>query len=363
MTVFNKNNENWKSGDYPLFLGEKLGLYDSVNRPYVKLYELYEIQKSVDWSHNEVDLSKARADFKVCSKSEYEAMLLTIAYQWEADSMATRGLAPLLAPFCSNSEFWTGAVRITDVENLHALTYSEIVRQCVPNPDEVINLVYGTESVLDRASVIKDVFDDFQLHSGLEAAGRRELSEIELQVKIIEFLTANYALESIEFMASFAVTFNLGERGLFLPIVQLVGKIAVDEQIHYRFIKETLKILMNDPKWSKAFNIARPSLKSILDDVVRTEVEWSEFLMAEGRTLVGLNKTLLDEWVYYRAKMVYDWLGVEFDLPVIESTPLKWMDKYLDINSTQVAPQEITQTNYQLNSMANDLTDDDVFEL
>jgi len=42
LEVFNVNNKGYVTGKYPLFLGERLGLYDSVNVAYPDIEELYQ---------------------------------------------------------------------------------------------------------------------------------------------------------------------------------------------------------------------------------------------------------------------------------------------------------------------------------
>ena len=363
MTVFNRENSGWKTKKYPLFLGEELGVYDAVNQPYPRLFELYKLQKSMDWSEDEVDLSKARADMKTCNKSEYEAMLLTLGYQLELDSIASRSVAPLIAPFVTNSELWTLLMKISEIENLHSLTYSEIIRQCLPNPDELFEIVTDTDQITSRATTVHRVFDDFKKISGLKTAGSLDISKNEQRKHILKFMVALYALEGVEFMASFAVTFNLAERGMFIPIAQLVQKIANDEMVHYTSDREVLKILMSDPEWAESFKEVKEDAKKILDEVIEQEFAWSEFLFSGDRQLTGLNKTLLDEWVLYRANPLYKFLDLQYDYETISENPLMWMDNWLDQNKQQSAPQEMSVTNYQLNSVKNDIQDDFEFEL
>ena len=45
MALFNTENTAHKTGDYPLFLGQQMGMYDSINKKYPKLFDLYKKQK------------------------------------------------------------------------------------------------------------------------------------------------------------------------------------------------------------------------------------------------------------------------------------------------------------------------------
>lgn len=46
MAVFNAENTAHKTGDYPLFLGQQMGMYDSINKKYPQLFELYKNKKN-----------------------------------------------------------------------------------------------------------------------------------------------------------------------------------------------------------------------------------------------------------------------------------------------------------------------------
>ena len=101
-TVFNYDKTDYQKP--LLLLGQRPGLFDTVNRHYPEIWKLYKAQKSLDWDENEFDYSSCNADFKSCSRSTYDMMIKTLAWQWEADSVASRAIAPVLAPFITSSE-------------------------------------------------------------------------------------------------------------------------------------------------------------------------------------------------------------------------------------------------------------------
>lgn len=233
-SVFNANNSSWRTGDYPLVLGQPLGLYDSINTPYPELFDLYKLQKSMDWSEDEVNLEQSRLDLLSCSKNNYDIMLKTLAFQWELDSVASRAIAPLFAPFITNSELWVMLAKQTEIENLHALTYSEIIRQCIADPQEVFKEVMLNDNVLERSDTVIKVFDELKLLGGRYNAGmidmRNPQEVLKIKQTLLKGFVALYCLEKIEFMSSFACTFALAEQNIFQGIAKLVQKIAQDEQ-------------------------------------------------------------------------------------------------------------------------------------
>lgn len=57
-------------------------------------------------------------------------MIKNLSFQWENDSLA-KSIITLFAPFLSNNEACAMMMKQSEMEVLHALTYSEIIRQCI----------------------------------------------------------------------------------------------------------------------------------------------------------------------------------------------------------------------------------------
>lgn len=360
MTTFNEKNTAWKTGDYPLFLGQKMALYDSINTAYPRLFELYKLLKSIDWDEQEVNLEKSRLDLTRCNKSTYDIMIKNLAFQWELDSVASRAIAPLLAPFVSNSEYWAMICKQSENEILHSLTYSEIIRQCLSDPQEVFAEVMQNNQVIKRSSKVIEVFDRIQRIGAEYQLGLVKDQKL-LRHAIVLTIVALLSLESIEFMASFAATFAIAEQGLFQGIAKLVQKIAQDEQVHMMMDSETVRIL-SQTGWEEDFRECLPEIQNIIDQVVEQERSWNVYLFSENRSIVGLNQQLLDEWVFWNAQKVYGFLGLKAPFPTVREDPLPWMANWLNIDSMQNAMQEIDGNNYCLNMVSNDLPEEEVLD-
>ena len=110
-------NETRTASDYmqdaPLFLGKKPGLFNTVYKPYPKIWGLYKKMKSLEWSESEFDYSQCLTDFKTCPKEVSDIMIRTLAWQWEADSVASRAIAPVLAPFITDSSLWAAWLAVS----------------------------------------------------------------------------------------------------------------------------------------------------------------------------------------------------------------------------------------------------------
>ena len=360
--VLNIGNTGWKTGKYDLFLGEELGLHDSINRPYPKLFELFKRLKSLDWAEDEIELEKSRLDFLSCDKNSYDVMIKTLSFQYEADSLASRSIISLFAPFISNSDLSQMMLKWSENEALHALTYSEIIRQCIPNPDEIFEEIVSDKNITERSRIIAENFSKLKTLGAKYTLDRNSVDRREVQRTILLSLSALYCLEALEFMASFSCTFSLAERDLFEGVASLVQKIMIDETIHTKMDEAILDILLADAEWLSVYEEIKPEVQELVDSVYRQELSWSEYIFEDGRSILGLTTPLLKDWVTYKANVIYNKLDLVKPFTEVKDNPLKWMDKWEDIDSNQQAAQEASLNNYRLNSVVDDTQEEIIFD-
>lgn len=354
MALFNTDNTAHKTGEYPIFLGQPMGLYDSVTQVYPSLMDLYQKQKAQDWSHDEFDFTQSRQDFKTCPPSVHDIALETIMWQWEADSVAAQSIFALLSPFITNSEAFAMIQKQSEIEVTHALTYSEIIRNCNPAPREVIAKIMNNQDVLKRTDSIVRYMRDLEV---LGAHYRLDKDSVDPEVArrtILRALFALLGLEGIEFIASFACTFALAEQQWFMGVAQAVQKIMLDEMLHTQMDLEIVTILLKDDDWRESFEAIKGELKEILDEVISQEKAWSEYIFSDGRAIVGLNENLLMEWVHWNSAPLYDFFQIKRDFSTPSRDPLPWMYTWMNPGSQQNANQEQTNGDYQLNSTKDD---------
>ena len=356
INVFNKNTTAHKTGKYPIFGGEEPALYDSINQPYPKFFDLMEQLKQIDWSQDDIDLTETRMDLLRCPKELRELMLFNLAYQWSLDSIAT-SIPTLLAPFVTNSEYGHVISRIGENEMLHAVCYSNIVRQCVPDPQEVFDMVYEHEEVLERSSIIGEVLGTLKKRGAEFTLGLKSFEEC--KTAVIEGLVAIYALERISFMSSFACTFALAEQEYFVGGARLVQKILQDEMIHFETQRYALEILQEDDNFKEVFVNNKQRHSDIINGVVNQETSWNKYLFSGGRNLVGLNEGLLNDWTRYNAQEVCDNLNLKPNFRVTKKSPLPWFEAdWMEINNHQNASMESDPTNYTVNAISREVSGD-----
>lgn len=345
-TKFNAENTGYKTG-YPLFLGQELGVVDTINIQYPQLEDLYQKQLSQIWNEHEVGLEQDRMDMLSVPEHTRDLMVKTIMFQTSADSCACRSIVEILGKYISNSELLNMVTVQTFFEVIHARTYSHIIKQTFTDPSEMLEQLYNEANVLRRLEPIVKAFDEITNLSD-------NATDKQKRQAIIKTMVALFALEAISFMASFAVTFAITESGVFQGIGQLVTLICKDEVLHGRMDYEVLNILKEDPEWNMELIFLSEEIKEILDSVVKQEESWTKYLFSEGRQVIGLGEGLLKEYVYFMSKPLYDCLGVDFDFPVVASNPLPYMDKYIDSTLMMALPQEIQITSYKIGAVKDD---------
>lgn len=356
---------NFSKNDYeqtPLIFGTTMGLMDTLHRPYPEIWDLYKKMKSMDWDEQEfaADFMSCRTDFATCDKTVYDMMIINLAYQWEADSTASRAIISTLAPIISSTDLWTAWQRISDNESVHAATYSEIVRCGFEDTSTVMQEILNIQQAQKRLTIIVDVFEQ-AYEASLQYALDRVYSQ-ELYDKIFMFVVALYCLERIQFMASFAITFAIAQTGLFMPIGKAVQKICIDEYfVHAPFDQAVLNRLMQTEEGLMAFNRNRDKIKKLIDDVVQSEYDWLEFAFSEGRELTGVDIESLNKWVLWNAKPVYEFFSFSLPTDTPTKSPLHFMDDWINISKVQGAPQEQKLGSYLLGGFIRD-TDNLVFD-
>lgn len=339
----------------PLFFGSDPGLFNTLNKPYPKIWSLYKTMKSLDWSEDEFDYTQCNIDFKNCPKAVSDMMIRTLAWQWEADSVASKSVAPLLAPFISDSSLWAAWQRISDNEVLHAATYSEIVRMSFDNPESVMTDILAVKESISRMDTVNEVFSNLFQASHRYALGNMSVEEAYDHVFMA--VVALLILERIQFMSSFSVTFTICSSNWFQPVGKAVQKIAQDElEVHAELDKEVIRTELATDRGRNAYDRLKPKIKKLLDEVVAAEMIWTEYLFSEGRELVGANCPMIKNWVLFNARDVYKFLNIDSDHKFPKTNPMPHLENWLNIGKTQAAPQEQDNNAYKVNTVIRDDT-------
>ena len=354
-SVLNDNIFNVKR-DYnanPLFLGESSGLVDSINKRYPKIWSLYKKLKSLDWDENEFDFSACNTEFKKCSKSVYDIMIRTLAWQWEADSVVARKILGILSSFITSDELYAAMTEVCKNEIVHALTYSEIVRVSFDNPDSVMEDILKETEPLQRLKTVTDSINEAYLISHKYALGEIDNNQETYNAVFMLFCTL-LVLERIQFMSSFAVTFSMADAGMFVPIANAVQKICQDEfEIHCKIDLEVINNELKTERGMVAFTQCRDKIQSMIDEVVESELVFADWLFSNGRELVGITPELLKQNALFNAKPVYDLFFLDSKYTLPDKNPMPFLEHWININSIQASPQEERDGAYMVGAVIN----------
>ena len=347
MSKFNKDNKGHLQG-YPLFLGEPLGVLDTINVQYPQLEDLYQEQLAQLWNEFEVDLTHDRLDMVNAPPGVVDLMVKTIMWQTVADSVASRSIVETMGEFITNGELMNLATIWSFFEVIHARTYSHIIKQTFIEPNDLLKEIYANSEVLSRSDVIVNAFDR------LAAVDVKDTEAVRRALLLA--LIALFTLESIAFMASFATTFAIVEKGWFQGIGKLVGLICRDEVLHTRNASTVVKLVLEDPEWFSTLYSCKEEVKELLDCVVENEVKWANYAFSEGREVSGLNATILSDYVYHMAAPVYRLFGEE-PLKEVPVNPIPYITKYIDTSKMQTANMELQNSSYLIGTIEDDTQD------
>lgn len=351
---------NTQKTDYAvprLFFGQEAGLLDSIHKYYPKLWSLFKKLRKQDWDEEEFDFSVCKEEFQTCPPHVYSRMIDTITWQWEGDTMASRAIAAIMAPFCSATEVWVPYVRINDNENVHGLTYSDIVKGSFDNPDEVLESLLAKVEPMRRLETIGKVFADTYKVSHKWALREIPLNQ-DLHNQLYMFLVAMFLLERVQFMASFAETFDICRKGYFPPIRAAVEKIAMDEfEIHAQFGMEVLKVVLATEEGIRFYDQCRPQIVGMINELRESEVTWLKHLRRDGDHEGFMTYDESVAWLDMNTTAAATFLGIredELGFKYVTKNPIPWIKSHLNISDNQASPQEEDANSYMVNILKRD---------
>ncbi|QXV85131.1 ribonucleoside diphosphate reductase beta subunit [Escherichia phage TrudiGerster] len=346
-------NLNWNPDSEELFLGDALGVADYVRVAHPELERLALLQRSQFWTETEISLESDKKQWPNLPREIQEITLLNLAWQVQTDSFISRAPEAAVLPLVSRPELEGMLKQWSYFEDLHSRAYSNIIRNVLTDPAEFIDSVTKNQEAFARIADSVELFDElYQLgqyfiavrdHRGDNTYPETEFPEVkrETQAKLLDAYFAIYGLEAMQFYASFACTFALAENDILQGIAKNLQLIAKDEALHTQMSKAVIQIMFQQFD-QDLIDEALAKAPAQLLKTLQTEINWGHFIF-KGRSLIGLNAELLEEYLYFVGRNAFMHIGVEWpsNLPVITKNPIPWIMNWLDTTSLQPAPQEI----------------------
>ena len=352
------NAEKGDYGDSRLFLGEPRGLLDTVNDPHPKLWGFWRSLRGLDWDTNEFDFSPCLLEFKTNDKEEMgvaQAMIQNLGWQWEGDTVAANSIMAVGNHFVTSSALKVVWDQIVANENLHATTYSEIVRYSFDAPNDVLNQVLGIKEAMARMDTISRVMGECYRVGLKVSLGMIDRESEEAYRAAFMFTVCLFLLERVHFMGSFAVTGAIAQTGYFMPICQAVQRIAQDEaEIHVNVGKYVIQYEMSTPRGRACWKENRQLIDDMMLEVRASEMRWRNFQRDSGSIVPGVGWDEIGSYINFNCADAMDVLERPVDFKAPLEMPLPYMTKWLDVAATQASPQEQDNGQYRVNNVRHD---------
>jgi len=322
---------------------------------YQKLQKIEQTARGFFWVPEEVSLTKDANDFKDSSDTVRHIFTSNLLRQTALDSLQGRGPAQVFTPCVSLPELEALMYNWSFFEtNIHSRSYSHIIRNIYNVPKEVFNTIHDTKEIVDMASSVGKYYDNLHVINCRKEVG--ELVTDEEHIKSIWLaLHASYALEAFRFMVSFATSLAMVENKIFIGNGNIISLILQDELLHKEWTAWIInQVIKEDPRFAKVKQECEQEVYQIYMDVIREEKEWADYLFNKG-PVIGLNATVLKDFVDYTAKGALADIGIKYQSLAPKSTPIPWFNKHSDTSKKQTALQENESTNYVIGVMSDAL--------
>lgn len=350
-----------------VFLPAPAGALNTIVISHPYLWKLYKRLRSLDWDANEFDHSRSKSEFNTASEADIYKIVITILWQWEADSTASRVITEIVNAFWPGTELSAIAQRIAENESLHSHSYSEIVKNCFEDYNDMLVKLRKEIEPLKRLANVARMFGECLQTANDVRSGIIKMDDPRVYRTKLLFFGSMIILERIQFMSSFGVTFTYGDRGSWNSIAKTVQKIAVDElSVHVRNWKYCFRNESRLPEYQAIVPGVYKTLKAIIGEVLASELSNCDLIFKDAPSITHKSKApvtieMMKQFVRYSAQNVMDFFDFELPFTRIEVNPLPLMDKWTDINSVQTSPQEELTGNYLLGGFINNLVDGEAY--
>lgn len=349
-TIFNRDRTYT---DYQrMYFNQNHGLIDSINVQHEEIWKKYDQLVLQDWKATEHDFASCRQEFADLDRNQYDTAMLTLAWQWEADSVAAHSVMPIVSLYNPCEPLFVAYQRIGDNEAIHGLTYARIQKQAFFDSVAAMDRVLKLKESFQRLNKVAEVFARAKYFGHMYQLGLIKETDYQLREALFLFHVALYCLERVQFISSFSITHSMSEAGMLVPITVAVRKIATDEyNIHVPVGRYVLLEMIARDFGAEVMVKSRDKVLAVFKEIYDAEVAWTKFTFSEGRELPGTNARRVIEQVTHCGTDVSALLGfseAEVGFDFIVKNPHPSFQRWIDINATQTSPQEARPDNYLL---------------
>jgi ribonucleoside-diphosphate reductase beta chain len=327
---------------------------------YKKITDFETTARGFFWVPEEISLTKDANDFKEASDAVKHIFTSNLLRQTALDSLQGRAPSQVFTPVVSLPELEALIYNWSFFEtNIHSRSYSHIIRNIYSVPKDVFNTIHDTKEIVDMASSVGNYYDALHKVNCRKELGE-DVNEKEHIKAIYMALHASYALEAFRFMVSFATSLAMVENKIFIGNGNIISLILQDELLHKGWTAYLInQVVKEDSRFAQVKSECEVEVYQLYMDVIREEKDWADYLFKMG-PVIGLNATVLRDFVDYTAVGALKEIGIRYNSPAPKSTPIPWFNKHSDTSKKQSALQETESTNYVIGVMSESLNYDDL---
>jgi len=327
---------------------------------YKKIADFETTARGFFWVPEEVSLTKDANDFKEASDAVKHIFTSNLLRQTALDSLQGRAPSQVFTPVVSLPELEALIYNWSFFEtNIHSRSYSHIIRNIYNVPKDVFNTIHDTKEIVDMASSVGRYYDELHKVNCRKELGQ-DVNEKEHIKAIYMALHASYALEAFRFMVSFATSLAMVENKIFIGNGNIISLILQDELLHKGWTAYLInQVVKEDSRFAQVKSECEAEVYQLYMDVIREEKDWADYLFKMG-PVIGLNATVLKDFVDYTATGALKEIGIRYNNPAPKTTPIPWFNKHSDTSKKQTALQENESTNYVIGVMTDSIEYNDL---
>jgi len=327
---------------------------------YKKIADFETTARGFFWVPEEISLTKDANDFKDASDAVKHIFTSNLLRQTALDSLQGRAPSQVFTPVVSLPELEALIYNWSFFEtNIHSRSYSHIIRNIYNVPKDVFNTIHDTKEIIDMASSVGNYYE------ALHVINCRKELDLDVNEKehikaIYMALHASYALEAFRFMVSFATSLAMVENKIFIGNGNIISLILQDELLHKGWTAYLInQVVKEDSRFAQVKSECEAEVYQLYMDVIKEEKEWADYLFKMG-PVIGLNATVLKDFVDYTANIALKEIGIRYTTPAPKTTPIPWFNKHSDTSKKQTALQENESTNYVIGVMTDSIDYDEL---
>lgn len=350
-SLYSNHYINLKEEPFFFGKGKNVQRYDESNFDF--LTDIAMKMQRQFWVPEEVKLQKDKLDKES----------LTVAENWIFDEQLQKlemldsyqGRNPLLTfgQLTTNPELEAALLEQEFQESrLHSRSYAYMFENMYADPDEIFKRMWKNKTLISHAETVTR--DGNNLYEGvIEYIYFKQTNQLytmkkkDVLIKLIlkGFVSMNI-LEGIRFYLGFSSIWAITEFTGKLPgSSRILSFIQRDEKQHLAFTQYMINTLKKQKMYKQAWAELETTVYDMYFQAAEEEFEWADHLYSKG-SIMGMNADLGKQYIKYLTNQRLLAIGLKPIYPEINTLPLKWVNKYINLHTTETSLQESEAVDY-----------------